>query len=429
MVQTTGMTESLQAITVIAKDNFQNPLPSATVQASVTGANTATVNLQSFNNGTYTGSYEPTNTGEDQITATINATPLTQDNDGTSDGTFHISIDQGTASGDSGVHDYLATVAYDQTHDISHEIYFKPSVDVSGGEGNNKVIIQFPTDDSGLWCRVAGTDLNVTTDNLREPGATPLPGELWAECTQGDGATIGDRIIIHSVNDLTAGTVYGVKVSNDDDIIAKLGTPNDGSTGIGTIILNNGTEDVDEQDFQYGLTIDPDVYVHGYIVPTLSFSLSANDIGFGTMLPSAIRYATIDGAGSDILPAASEPVHIQASTNADEGLVVSVRSERQGLYSDGTEYTIGSVASTSVAAGTEGYGIFAKNADQFSIDPSYDNDGASDLPVTGSDTPLLTTAAPTIDATADLAAQIGITSTTPAGNYADTLTLTATGRY
>lgn len=85
---------------------------------------------------------------------------------------------------------------------------------------------------------------------------------------------------------------------------------------------------------------------------TLSFSISDNSIGFGTLAPGAAQYATGDTNGS-----ASETVAhtITASTNASNGYVITV----QGATLASGSHTINAIGDTSTASspGSEQYGL------------------------------------------------------------------------
>ena len=87
------------------KDAYGNPVSvgGATVVLSVAGANSATPSVTDNGNGTYTATYTPTNAGEDLITGTLNASAIGADTDGTSDGTFHLTVTAGAGSGTNSI--------------------------------------------------------------------------------------------------------------------------------------------------------------------------------------------------------------------------------------------------------------------------------------------------------------------------------------
>ncbi|MEK7510372.1 MAG: hypothetical protein AAB567_02320 [Patescibacteria group bacterium] len=90
----------------------------------------------------------------------------------------------------------------------------------------------------------------------------------------------------------------------------------------------------------------------GATTPTLTFSISDNSVGFGTLSASAVRYATGDGAGSSTEVQAHT---LTASTNATNGYMITV----EGNTLTSGAHTITAVGSTNTASspGTEQFGL------------------------------------------------------------------------
>jgi len=139
--------------------------------------------------------------------------------------------------------DRLNRQIQNQTSGIIHLVVFTTALAVSGGDGNNKVVLVFPDADDGKWCRTAGTDLTVS--GCTEDSANVLQGTpaLTARCTKGAGVSNYDTIYIEQVNNLSGLTAYCVQVS--DGTIGKLGTPAHTTTGVITVKTNDGSDDVD----------------------------------------------------------------------------------------------------------------------------------------------------------------------------------------
>jgi hypothetical protein len=100
-------------------------------------------------------------------------------------------------------------------------------------------------------------------------------------------------------------------------------------------------------------TVIPEVTTGGGSPPsTLSFSLSGNSVGFGTLSSSAARFATADalGSGSEV-----EAHTFTASTNAPEGYVITVNGTTL-TYGLSAINPIGSSSAAS-AIGTEQFGL------------------------------------------------------------------------
>lgn len=325
--------------------------------------------------------------------------------------------------------DYLNRNAGNLTSGVEHEIVITPATNVSGGAGANSVIVQFPDADDQMWCRTAGT-MTLSTASLHD-SAVALPGTLAASCTQGSGSSSYDTITITGVNNLAAGTVYGVDIAANT---AALGTPASGNSEIVTIKTNDGTADIDSRSIAIALAASDQVTVTGYVDPTLTFAISDTQIGFGSITPTGIRHATADELGSAVAPGNDLPTQISVSTNAQSGLVVEMRDLNagggSGLYNSTPATTLASMASTSVALGTDGFGVYAKNASaNLTIDEGFDNDSTADLAVSNTFQPIVSASTGIATSTFDLAAVAAIDGATPPGNYADTLTLVATGRF
>ncbi len=81
-------------ITVTAYDTDGNVYTTGgdTVVVSVSGSNSATPVVTDNGDGTYTTTYTPITVGADQVTATLNGTAVGKDADGTSDGTYNLTV-------------------------------------------------------------------------------------------------------------------------------------------------------------------------------------------------------------------------------------------------------------------------------------------------------------------------------------------------
>ena len=309
--------------------------------------------------------------------------------------------------------DYLGTMTHNLSSGESHEVYFKPATALSGT--SNKIILVFPDADDGTWCATPGSDLTVSTSGLRETGATALPGSsLSASCIQGSGASSYDTITISGVDDLTAGTLYGFKVSDGSGSTAKLGTPASGSDKIITIKTNDGSSDVDSRDIAVAILDTDQIGVSAVVNPTLSFSISPTSLDLGTLTPD-----TVSTAG---------PSTLTVSTNAKNGAVIDVKDSNAGL-SNGS-HTIQAAPSSEVtnSGNIEKYGVYGSSS-TFTIDEGFDDDSASDVAISTSYQTFATVDSSVSSATVSLYAKVVIKGSTPAGSYSDTLTVIATGKF
>lgn len=168
------------------------------------------------------------------------------------------------------------------------------------------------------------------------------------------------------------------------------------------------------------------------VAPTLSFSITNNDVGFGTWPNTNKRWANSAKSGAEADPGVGEATQLGASTNSSSGLIITVRSQGNGatagLYkSSGTTHLIEAVEPSSVANATEGYAIYGANASLLTVVAGFAIGGTTVL-ATSAQT--FASASGTVDGgTVDVKPIAGITSTTPAGSYADTLTFICTGTF
>lgn len=327
--------------------------------------------------------------------------------------------------------DYLSRNKENQTSLVGHEIQLTTATTVSGGTGSNKIILVMPDGDDGTWCATAGTDLITSVASLRN-SAIALPGvTLTAKCVKGVGASSYDTITIEGVNNLSAGSLYAVKVS--DGATGKLGTPANTTTGIVTLKANNGAIDVDTAFIAIDIIANDQVSVSGNIQPTLSFSIDNTVVGFGSITAAALRYATADANGSASEPAGGDPVTLLLSTNADSGAVIEIKDTNavvgSGLYNASSATTLTSRASTDVAFGTEGFGVYGKAGSSITLDEAFNNDSNADGAISTSFQTLAATTDPVAEASLDVSLVTAVSGATPAGSYADTLTIVATGKF
>ncbi len=318
--------------------------------------------------------------------------------------------------------DYMNRNTANLTTGVTHEIIFTPATMTSGS-----LILIFPDADDGLWCRTAGS-LATATTSLHD-SATALPGTLSASCTQGSGASNYDTITITGMGSITGGSTYGVRISGNT---GALGTTSSATTSIVTVKTNNGS-DVDSRNIALVTVANDQISITGKVDPTFTFGITDTQIGFGTITSAALRHATADEVGAASAPENGAPTTISASTNAQSGLVIEVRDQNaaagSGMYNSSPETTLTSRASTAVSAGTIGFGVYGKNASNITLDEGFDHDSDSDLAISTSFQTIASAAAPVSSASFDLAAVSAVAASTAPGDYADTLTLVATGRF
>jgi hypothetical protein len=332
--------------------------------------------------------------------------------------------------------DYLNHDTENLSTGVTHEIIFTPgSNGVSGGAGLNKIILVFPLADNAKWCRIVGGDGVVTTTTLHD-AANALPGtSKTVTCTQGNGTTTYDTITISGVDNLTtAGGPYGFRIA--DGSTEKFGTPANTSTGIVTIKTNNGTIDVDTRNIVVDIITNDTIAISGKVDATMTMAISNTTIGFGSITAAAVRYATADQLGAASAPANGAPVTVSVSTNAQAGLVVEIRDSNanagaSGLYSANAAKTLASTDAYAVTLGNEQFGVYGKNVTGtgFSLDTKFDNDASGGGAISNVFQTIASSSVPLAAGSFDISAKAAISGNTPAGDYADTVIVVATGKF
>lgn len=303
--------------------------------------------------------------------------------------------------------DRLNRLKQSQTSGINHTVVFKTATAVSGGAGVNKVILQFPDGDDGLWCRSAAA---LTTGDCTEDSATALPGTQTAACTQGSGASSYDKITISAVNDLSSATTYCFTAS---DGAGALGTPLATTGGVVTVTTNNGTSDIDSGTLAIDIIADDQVTVSATVDPSITFTLSGNSISLGTLSTGSVSTGSMT---------------VQTVTNALYGYSTAVL-ENNNLRID-VSNDVDDVGDGAVTAGAEEYGLATSDASQdISQDTSCGSAPYTASAITTSNQSVAGATSGPVDETSTLCFAASITSTTTAGTYGQTLTFVSTAKF
>ncbi len=242
------------------------------------------------------------------------------------------------------------------TNIVEYVIAFTPSQNIPAGG-----TVTLVTGDLG-WCRTAGSDLTVAGVTSSPADATStnwdidsaLPGTLTGSCTV--GAT-NDTITVSGVTALTAGTTYGVKITNGTT--AKIGTNATAGTHYVTVEVKSGIT-IDSSTIGIQLVADDQVVVTADVTasPSVTCTLGSNTVSLGSLYPGG-SYAT-----------GTHTLSTTTSSTAD-GYYWAVyglgSGTDAGLYkSTATTYLIPSTGSTTIdlrGIGTEGFGMTASDPD------------------------------------------------------------------
>ena len=220
----------------------------------------------------------------------------------------------------------------------------------------------------------------------------------------GTNATF-DSVGNQAINNPVTSSTYGISIAGSF-----------GDTGVISVVIIS----------------DDQIQVSGDIYPTLDFSVSSNDVGFGTMANTNIKYATANGVGSFSEPSNGLPVKLTAGTNAQNGLAISIQDKgdlsNAGLYAALAMELIPAAPSTAVINGSKKYGVYGKNSSLLTLHESFDNDGIADAAISRSVQTFASSTAQ-VNGSVDLSLLVAIDATTKPGSYSDTLTLICTGNY
>ncbi|KKQ10993.1 MAG: hypothetical protein US24_C0047G0002 [candidate division WS6 bacterium GW2011_GWC2_36_7] len=264
---------------------------------------------------------------------------------------FYLSRIQANINGSS------ATVEYVLAVDTSQTI-------PTGGT----VTITFPDNDDANWCRTAGAltvagvassivDLSAT--NWAIDAVLPTTGTLAASCTQGSGASSVDTITISNVDTLTAGTTYGVKLTNGT-AAGVLGTDDTAGEHEISVETRNGTT-IDSGTFKVYLVSNDTVVVSATVssVPSVSCTISTNSVNLGSLYPGG-SYSTVTHEISTSTSTTTSGYY-WATYGAGDG------STDAGLYkSSATTYLLASTGSATIdltGVNAEGFGMTVSDPD------------------------------------------------------------------
>lgn len=200
-------------------------------------------------------------------------------------------------------------------------------------------------------------------------------------------------------NQITNGAI------DDDDTIAIAGSFGD-----------TGTIQVD-------IITDDQVDITATVAPSITFSISANAIEFGTLTAADDTFADLSGGN----PTEVEAHTLAAGTNATGGYVMYVSGATLTSGAD----TIDAIGGSNTASnpGTEQFGVrYTASGGSGSVDAPYAAAGFAYNGVASPDN-IASATGPSSTTTYSARYVANITSSTEAGSYATTLTYTATATF
>lgn len=302
----------------------------------------------------------------------------------------------------------------------NHDISFVTPTGVASGE---TIIITFPSDYS-IDAALDDTDIDVLDDGVNVTLAASPSGATW-----GAVRTSGTVITLTNGN---------VAVAPASVIRIKIGTnATDGTTGdeqitnpttAGSYAIEITGTFTDTGSITTTIVDDDTVAVTATVGQSLTFAISDNSIGFGTLSASAARYANgTSGSNSDTV------AHTLAvATNGTSGYTITVKGDSLTSGLNVIDAVGGTPAASSV--GTEQFGIYATSAGGTgaTIAAPYADDTT---PAFGydADANTATTFASGSSATATTTYSLhylaNVAAVTPAGSYATNLVYVATANF
>lgn len=311
----------------------------------------------------------------------------------------------------------------------NHTVTFTITSSVDAGE---TIYVEYP-DDFLPAPGIGFADVDLKDDGVDLALAGTPSGATWGAIFSGDGNRT--LTITSGTGVIAGGSVIEIKIGTNATFGAA-GTKqltNPTTEGSYTISIGGTFGDSGQAAVAILAAGGDQINVTGIMDPIISFSISNTSVGFGHFYTTNPYYATSNSNGSAVEPQGGQPVVLTGSTNAPNGLIVTVRSRGSGaaagLYSTGASELISAAASSAVITNSKKYGVYAKNVSGFIIDAGFDNNGVGDLAIDLSDKTLATTSTPATNSTLDLTFIAAVDGATKAGTYSDQVTVICSGRY
>ncbi|MBC7582081.1 hypothetical protein H7097_04435 [Aeromicrobium sp.] len=289
---------------------------------------------------------------------------------------------------------------------------------VASTEG--KVVVTFPAGYTVTTTALA-TNWAVNTTNLAWPTISGYTTAAWPGVGTAATAAAGQDVTFASGDLISSTTLYCFNWTATTGVSVK----STASSNSGSIATQTGASAaIDSASYTTSSITDDQIAVSASVAQTFTFALSANTDNLGALSTGAVS-------------ASPTPRTVSVSTNAKNGWNVWANdSAPTGLTSTAAGYTIASSAgNTTLAAGTEGYntGLTAVNGTGSTVTVAPTFVGGSLGKGGGLSTALqslATSPGPNNNAVLTLTNNAAISSTTPpASDYADTITVVGAGLF
>lgn len=302
----------------------------------------------------------------------------------------------------------------------SHTIKF--TTPTGAGDSSDTIIITFPSDfnfTSKAISSVSFTHGATTGAENTETLAASPSSTAWGAVFSGTQ----NRVL--TLTAPTDGTGAAAVAASDKIIITYDSTNStNASSATSYTVAISGTFG-DSGNITINILTDDQVSVSATVSQSLTFSISDNTIGFGTLSSSAARYATGDTSGS---ASETESHTLVVGTNAANGYTVTLNGATLATGGGPTVSAIGS-SNTASSAGSEQFGLrMTATGGSGAVTAPYASSGFA-LDTASFPDQVASASGSSTDTTYSVRYLANISSSTEAGSYTATLTYTATANF
>jgi len=301
----------------------------------------------------------------------------------------------------------------------SHSVRF--TTPTGAGDNTDTIIITFPSD-FNFTSKTIGT---VTFTHGASTGLESTETLASSPSVSAWGAVFsGTQNRVLTLTAPTDGVGSTVVAANDRIIITYDNTNSVNATSPASYVIGVSGTFGDTGSITVNILSDDQVSVSATVAQSLTFSISDNSIGFGTLSSSAAQYATGDTLGN---ASEVEAHNLVVGTNASNGYTMSLNGS---TLTSGAN-TINTIGASNVASsvGTEQFGLrMTATGGTGAVAAPYAASGFAFDSVAFPDQ-IASAAGSSANTTYSARYLANITSNTEAGSYSATLTYTATANY
>jgi hypothetical protein len=301
----------------------------------------------------------------------------------------------------------------------SHAVKFTSPT--GANQNTDTIIVTFPSDFDFTGKVIGGlslthgaaTGLETTETLAASPSATD-----WGAAFSGTE----NRVL--TLTAPTDGTGAAVVSPNDRIIVGYTAVNSVNPSSAASYLISISGTFGDTGDITVNILTDDQVVISATVPQSLTFSISDNSIGFGSLSAASARYADSSGAGAG---AEGEAHNLIVGTNASNGYTMTLAGNT--LTSGANTVTAIGAANTASSAGTEQFGVRfnaaggtgAVSAPYAAAGFAFDSGAFPDQ--------VATAAGASANTTYSARYLANITASTEAGSYTATLTYVATANF